>query len=311
MDVSICITTYNHEKYIQECLESILMQEFKGNFEIVIGNDNSSDKTEEVILHIQKNHPKGDAIRYFKNNPNLGYVKNTLSTFANATGKYISILDGDDYFIDPQKLQKQFDFLENHHDFMAVSGDSLVIYEDSNIKSHPFSAHKGAELSKERLTDPVISQTSTLFFRKEILREDFPAQILSADRCLYLLAGCFGKLKVLEEQLSSYRQFPLSISKNVTYDKMKLDFNIIPFIKKYNRNYKTSSLRRYFYYTLMSYSTAMTKMQFYKAAMGYFFSNMQEKVSQNPKSAYASLKWTLKTIRQKYQFKKQNASFIS
>lgn len=311
MDISICITAYNLEKYIQECLESVLSQEFSGSFEIVIVNDNSSDKTEEIILHIQKTHPKGNLIRYFKNTPNIGYVENTLVSFERATGKYIAVLDGDDYFIDPKKLQKQFDFLENHPDFTAVSGDSLVIYEDSGISSHSFSAHKGMELGKENLTDPMISQTSTLFFRKEMLRDDFPTQILSADRCLYLLAGCFGKLKVLEDQLSAYRQFSLSLSKNVAYDRLKLDFNIIPFIKKYNPEYRTSSLKRYFYYTLMSYSNKMTKMQFYQAAAGYSFYNMQEKVTENPQSVYATLKWTIKTIQRKYQYKKQNHSFVS
>ena len=309
MDVSVCITTYNHEKFIRECLESILNQDFNGSLEIIVCNDNSPDKTGEEILNVQKNHPKGNIIQYFNNNPNLGYVKNTLFSFEKAKGKYISILDGDDYFVDPKKIQKQFDFLENNPDFSSVSGDSLVIYENSDQSSHSLSGHKGMELTKERITDPVISQTSTFFFRKEILKEDFPTQILSADRCLYLLAGCFGKMKVLEDQLSSYRQFPESISKNVSYEKMKLDFNIVPFIKKYNSDYNTNALNRYFYYTLMSYANSETKAQFYKAALGYFYHNMMEKFAQNPKKIIHDFKWTLYTIRQKYQYKKQNSSF--
>lgn len=310
MDVSVCITTYNHEKYIKECLESVLNQDFAGTFEIIVCNDNSPDKTGDIIMEVQKNHPKGNLIHYFNNSPNLGYVKNTLFSFKKASGKYIAVLDGDDYFIDPKKLQKQFDFLEANSDFSAVSGDSLVVYEDTNQPSHQFTSHAGKTFSGDELTTPVISQTSTLFFRKEILKDDFPTNILSADRCLYLLAGCYGKLKVLDEILSSYRQFSLSISKNVNYEKMKSDFNIIPFIKKYNPKYSNYSLNRYFYYTLMSYSRVHTKTEFYKAAAGYFYYNMMEKMSESPLKATAHLKWTIIAIRQKYDYKKENASFV-
>uniref|UniRef100_A0AAU6WSJ8 Glycosyltransferase n=1 Tax=Chryseobacterium endophyticum TaxID=1854762 RepID=A0AAU6WSJ8_9FLAO len=271
MDVSICITTYKHEKYIAQCLESIFAQEFNGTYEIIVCNDNSPDETEAVILEIINTHPKGNTVKYFKNVPNLGYVKNTLFSFSKALGKYIAILDGDDYWIDPSKLQQQFDFLETHLDFAGIGADSLVIYEDVNIESHRFSNHAGDILDKNDLTDPKICQTSTFFFRKSILKEDFPTEIISADRCLYLLTGCFGKIKILPEQMSTYRQFSASISKNVTDEVMKKDFVIIPFIKKYGPDYSIFKLKGYFYYTLMSYSNKITKLNFYKASTGYFF----------------------------------------
>lgn len=308
--VSICITTYNHEKYIEECLLSIFAQEFDQDYEIIIGNDSSSDKTEEIIQNIINKHPKGNKIKYFKNNPNLGYVKNTLFTFSKAAGKYIAILDGDDYFIDRLKLQKQFDYLEEYPDFSAVAGDSLVIYEDIDIPSHSFSNHKGKILTHEDLTDLKISQTSTFFFRKEILKDDFPTDIISADRCLYLLSGCYGKIKILPEQLSSYRQFAASISKNVSYDVMKKDFAIIPFIKKYSREYKIFKLKRYFYYTLMSYSNVISKFQFFKAAFGYSLYNILSKFTFHPLRMYSVIKWTIHTVNQKYLLKRKNHNFI-
>ncbi len=310
MDVSICITTYKHEKYIKECLESIFTQEFSGTYEIIVCNDNSPDNTEVIINEIIASHPKGSTIKYFKNVPNLGYVKNTLFSFSKALGKYISVLDGDDYFIDRQKLQKQFDFLENNPDFSAVGADSLVLYEDSDVESHSFSGHLGLELTREDLTDTKICQTSTFFFRKKILKEDFPTEIISADRCLYLLAGCYGKIKILPEQMSTYRQFAASISKNVTYGVMKKDFAIIPFIKKYGPDYSMLKLKAYFYYTLMSYSTVITKLNFYKAAAGYFFNNVLSKFSLSPVKLYLAVKWTKYTINQKYQIKIHNKSFI-
>ncbi|WP_394660286.1 glycosyltransferase family 2 protein [uncultured Chryseobacterium sp.] len=310
MDVSICITTYKHEKYIAQCLESIFAQEFNGTYEIIVCNDNSPDETEAVILEIINTHPKGNTVKYFKNVPNLGYVKNTLFSFSKALGKYIAILDGDDYWIDPSKLQQQFDFLETHLDFAGIGADSLVIYEDVNIESHRFSNHAGDILDKNDLTDPKICQTSTFFFRKSILKEDFPTEITSADRCLYLLTGCFGKIKILPEQMSTYRQFSASISKNVTDEVMKKDFVIIPFIKKYGPDYSIFKLKGYFYYTLMSYSNKITKLNFYKASTGYFFYNVLSKFSISPVELYLAVKWSRHTISQKYQIKEKNKSFI-
>lgn len=310
MDVSICITTYNHEKYISECLLSVLNQDFYGSFEIVVCNDNSLDNTEQVVVDVKKSHPKGDCIRYYNNIPNLGYVKNTLHSFDLAKGKYIAVLDGDDYFIDPKKLQKQFDFLENNNNFSAIGGDSLVIYEDTGQPDHLFSQHIDRELSHEDLTDIKIMQTSTLFFRKDILKPDFPTDILSADRCLYLLAGCYGKVKILPDALSSYRQFAASLSKNVTYETMKKDFAIIPFILKYGKNYSLYSLKKYFYYTLMTYSKTITKKQFKEAARGYLINNTLSKFSFHPLKLYLVIKWGLHTVKQKYNIKQQNNSFI-
>jgi glycosyltransferase involved in cell wall biosynthesis len=310
MDVSVCITTYKHEKYIRECLESIFAQEFSGEYEIIVCNDNSPDNTEAIIYEMIASNPKGNKIKYFKNTPNLGYVKNTLFSFSKASGKYISVLDGDDYFIDKLKLQKQFDFLENNPDFSAVGADSKVVYEDLPIDSHSFSNHNGQELTKNDLTDQKIFQTSTLFFKKNILKNDFPTDIISADRCLYLLAGCYGKVKVLPEQMSTYRQFSASISKNVTSEMMKKDFAIIPFIKKYNPDYNTLKLKTYFYFTLMSYSNVISKYDFFKAGAGYFFYNVLSKFSFNPTKLYLAIKWSRHTIKQKYLIKKQNNSFI-
>jgi len=110
--------------------------------------------------------------------------------------------------------------------------------------------------------------------------------------------------------MSTYRQFSASISKNVTADVMKKDFIIIPFIKKYGPTYSTSRLKGYFYYTLMSYSNAITKFSFYRAAAGYFFYNVLSKFSLSPLKLYQAVKWSSHTIKQKYQIKAQNKNFI-
>lgn len=310
MDVSICITTYNHEKYIEESLMSIFTQEFSGDYEIIIGNDNSSDKTENIIQKIMAEHPKGNKIKYFKNVPNLGYVKNTLFTFDNAVGKYIAILDGDDCWIDDLKLQKQFDFLEKNTAYSAVGSNSRTVYEDLPIQAHAYSKFPDRTLEKKDLTELSLFQTSTFLFKKDILKNDFPTDILSADRCLYLLAGCFGKIYFFSEQMAIYRQIGESISKNVSFEVMKKDFAIISFIKKYGQDYKTSKLKTYFYYTLMTYPKSVSKNNFSSAAFGYAFYNILSKFTLHPLKLYSVLKWTKHTIDQKYKIKKNENQFI-
>lgn len=310
MDISICITTYKHEKYIEECLLNIFAQHFSGEYEIIIGDDNSSDATAKIIERIATEHAKGNKIHYYKNSPNLGYVRNTLFTFEKAGGKYIAVLDGDDAWIDADKLQTQFDFLEHNPEFSASGTNSTMVYEDVPVASHPYSNLPERELNKEDLTNLALFQTSTFFFRKDILKLDFPTNILSADRCLYLLAGCFGKIKYFAEEMAIYRQIGESISKNVSFESMQKDFAIIPFIKKYNPNYKSSKLKSYFFYTLMTYPKNLTKANFYKAALGYSWNNMNSKFSFHPLKLYNALKWTRHTVLQKYDLKKSQNNFI-
>lgn len=108
--ISVVVTTYNHEKYIAQCLEGILAQKDCPEFEIVIGNDFSTDKTEAVILEYQKKSP--DIIKILKRTQNLGMQKNLKDCFANCEGDYIAICEGDDFWTDEFKLKKQYEALE-------------------------------------------------------------------------------------------------------------------------------------------------------------------------------------------------------
>ncbi|MCH2143431.1 MAG: glycosyltransferase [Phycisphaerales bacterium] len=121
--VSICVMTYNHEKYIGQCLNSIVSQETDFPFEICIGEDESSDSTRSICQEYAKQYP--DLIRLFLHSrSDVIYVKgrptaqsNFSNTMQKARAKYMVLCDGDDYWSDPSKLQKQLDFLELHQDF--------------------------------------------------------------------------------------------------------------------------------------------------------------------------------------------------
>lgn len=115
--VSIALTTYNHQEYIEKCLDSILSQEVDFNYEIVIGEDQSKDKTLSIIKTYEAKYPK--IIRILAREENLGYTRNFDDTMQQCKGEYIAIFDGDDYML-PGKLKKQVDFLDEHPDYVIV-----------------------------------------------------------------------------------------------------------------------------------------------------------------------------------------------
>jgi len=109
MEVSVLVTTYNHERYIAQALDSVLMQETDFDYEIVILEDCSTDATREIILAYQKRHP--DKIRLRLAAQNQCSNKPFAEEFQASSSPYIAMLDGDDYWTSPEKLQKQVEFL--------------------------------------------------------------------------------------------------------------------------------------------------------------------------------------------------------
>lgn len=112
VDVSVWITTYNHEQFIAEAIESVLMQQTAFTYDIVIGEDCSTDNTREIVLRYKAQYP--DKIRLLLPDTNLGMIPMTRASYPLCTGRYIAWLDGDDYWTDPYKLQQQVSFLEAH-----------------------------------------------------------------------------------------------------------------------------------------------------------------------------------------------------
>src|SRR4030067_128381 len=115
MKVSVIVITYNHEEFICQSLDSILMQDVNFEYEIVIGEDCSTDKTRDILLDYQKNYP--DKIRLILSEKNRGLIANFVQTYKSCSGEYIATIDGDDYWTSSQKLQKQVDFLDNNLDY--------------------------------------------------------------------------------------------------------------------------------------------------------------------------------------------------
>ena len=129
--ISVCLLTYNQEDYIRECLDSILMQNVSCKYEIVVGDDCSTDSTQEILREYEKRFP--NIFHMILRDKNVGITNNLYDVLMNCKGKYIAGLEGDDYWIDENKLQIQFDFLETHKEYIGCSHAVKMVDELGQI----------------------------------------------------------------------------------------------------------------------------------------------------------------------------------
>jgi glycosyltransferase involved in cell wall biosynthesis len=213
--VSICSTTYNLEKYIAEALDSWLAQVTTFPVEIVICDDCSKDKTVEIVNDYIEKYP--GKIRLLTSDKNLGMMPNYIRSLYAATGKYIAICDGDDYWIDANKLQKQVDFLESNSDFIGCLTNSYVISEFTGEKKIAKEQIWDTATSKELLyhddfhkdnVDLSAGHVSTYIFRNNLIKEYpkwFYDDDVITDFPLFMMNSKFGKTKFINDITSVYR----------------------------------------------------------------------------------------------------------
>jgi len=195
--------TYNHEKYIAEAIEGVVMQKTDFPFELVIGEDLSTDNTRAICIEYQKKYPH--IIRLRLNNPNQGMMLNWINNIESGQGKYTALCDGDDYWTDPYKLQKQVDFMEANPDFALCSHKVHTLMCDT--------LDENIEMEKDVLTtEDLISKdwgllTASIFFRKDAHKTpDWYYTVKNGDYALQLIVSLSGKIKFLPEYMAVYRQ---------------------------------------------------------------------------------------------------------
>ncbi len=240
-DISIVMLTYYHEEYLTQAIESILMQNTEYSFEILIGDDCSSDKTPQIILKYAEKYP--NIINPVLRKENIGATANLLDLISKCNGRYIAILEGDDYWTEPQKLQKQVDFLKNNPEYSACYTQCNVVDKNSHsLTEQPQIGTNDSEYTLEnfcRLQLP--GQTGTVVFKNcfennswEILKT---ADKLIGDRTLALILLKYGNIKVLYEKMTAYRMVTDSSSKSYSAKKEKNEygriFNIYNLFTKY------------------------------------------------------------------------------
>lgn len=136
LKVSVLMLTYNQERYINEAIRSVMLQETNFLFELVIGNDASTDCTGTICEDWQRKYP--EQIVLFNRKKNLGLQQNFIQTYARCRGQYIAICEGDDFWTDKRKLQIQADFLDTHPDYSTCFHRVINYYEDRGTGSAVF-----------------------------------------------------------------------------------------------------------------------------------------------------------------------------
>ncbi|MCG6368824.1 glycosyltransferase family 2 protein [Vibrio fluvialis] len=160
--VSVCVVTYNQEKYIAECLQSLVDQVTDFPFEIIVGDDCSTDRTRDIVIEFQKKYP--DIIKSLLHAKNVGPVENIVATYKYAKGKYIAHMDGDDLAL-PGKLQVQSDVLDKNSDCVICSHDMILIADDGGALNKTFKKHSKVKNTIFDLyeTLPFFSHSSKMF----------------------------------------------------------------------------------------------------------------------------------------------------
>lgn len=219
LPVSVCIFTYNHEKYIRKCIESVLMQKTNFRFEIVLGEDYSTDRTKEICLDYANIFP--EKIRVLDRGKNIGMCENIFGSMKMCNGDYIAILDGDDYWIDPLKLQKQYDFLEKEKEKNLVFHQSLKINEITN-DLELFVKEIKESYKFEEILDKWLMATGSMFFRSTaMIYPDFLGHSHNFDLTIQMLVNREGNdIGYINEIMSVYRINQGSNTNNPAYDYM-------------------------------------------------------------------------------------------
>src|SRR5215217_1764661 len=132
MKVSVLLTTYNHEKWISQAIESTLLQKTNFDYEVVIMEDCSTDRTRDIVTSYQRRYP--DKIRLVLSEMNKCDNTNWIAAWQTSPSRYVAFLDGDDYWTSPYKLQRQVDFLDTHPDYAICYHNVTVLYEDGSRK---------------------------------------------------------------------------------------------------------------------------------------------------------------------------------
>lgn len=221
--VSICCLTYNHENYISDCLKGFISQKTSFPYEILIYDDASSDKTQEKIKEYEKKNPRLiKPIYQTENQLSKGVGVNIKYNFLRAKGKYIALCEGDDYWTDPLKLQKQVDFLENNHEYVITYHDAKIINEKGElIKDSKLKKELQRDFSSDELIKGKMILTLTMCFRNVI--KEFPpemSKVKNGDKFLTSLLGNYGKGKYLSNiENAVYRKHTNAIWSSLTKTK--------------------------------------------------------------------------------------------
>lgn len=204
--VSICCMTYNHENYIRQCLDGFVMQQTNFPIEILVHEDASTDNTAKIVKEYEIKF--SGLFRCVYQTENQFAKQNTLVNimFPMSRGKYIALCEGDDYWTDPEKLQKQVDFLEANPEY-SICFHEIMILKNGVLLDDYLTKKVPEETSILELAKGNYIHTPSVVFRNKLFKE-FPEEFSKApagDYFLHMLNARYGKIKKINQVMAVYR----------------------------------------------------------------------------------------------------------
>jgi glycosyltransferase involved in cell wall biosynthesis len=291
--VSVKMITYNHAPYIAQAIEGVLMQKTSFRFELVIGEDCSTDGTREIVFDYKKRYP--EIIRVITSEKNVGARKNSLRTDEACKGKYIALCEGDDYWLRVDKLQMQVDYLEEHEEVGLVHSEINLInlFQGTTINRYHESKNavnveqEVSDLSYEILLGRYLVRTCTVCMRKDLSQKikDGNPEIFRTERFIlgdtpfWLEMSKITGFHYIDETLAAYRKHKGGVSgledsfKYVNFEISVLDM-LVYYIEKFQ--YADKVLAKY-----LDIKT--------NNILGFTFDNMDSKLAQRARKIRGKL----------------------
>lgn len=206
--VNVLLVCYNQEQYIGQALESILMQEFDGQLNLIIADDASTDRTMEIIRSYETD--SSVPFRYLPKEANLGIFHNYRRAFAACDGDYIAVMEGDDYWLESDRIQKHVDFLEKHTDCVLTMNRLNNLYQDRQAfvpQKWPFKGDYQYISARMLAMGNLLGNLSACVFRNSAVQKLNPEifDINTADWMLGMALGQWGYIAKLKDLSSVYR----------------------------------------------------------------------------------------------------------
>lgn len=266
--------TYNHENYIREAIEGVLMQVCNFYLELIVSNDCSTDSTDKVIQVIIQNHPKAVLIKYINHEKNLGMMPNFIETIEECNGKYIALCEGDDYWTDPLKLQKQVDFMEANPEYNICFHNTENFDQDKNkLIADSITRDVPETTNAEDLAKGNFIHTPSVVLRNNFILPKWFSKSPLGDWTLYMIAIKDKKIKKLDEVMAVYR-----IHNNSIWSLKSKEFRVLNFVESIklliNSNIISENVNNVLLETMSNYKRQLPRKpyffeQFIRKAKGY------------------------------------------
>jgi glycosyltransferase involved in cell wall biosynthesis len=254
--VSVCMITYGHEAFIAQAINGVFIQETNFDIELIIANDCSPDATDSVVQSILETHPKAHIIKYTKHSKNIGIMPNFIFALSQCKGDFVALCEGDDYWTDPFKLQKQVDFFELNPDFIIHSGNAKILSTClSNNQLQVKSLDDKIFTLKDFYVKNNIVSCTVMFKNFNFSIPSFFNSLTFGDWFFYIILMYQSKMKVYRssEVLSVYRIHSGGITSQLTTEKKNLDrIRHLKLIQKYLGyriySYEVQDALNYYYF---------------------------------------------------------------